>query len=224
MNYLLNTEKSNKRVLKASKELEKAIYTALETYSNVHRGTGLNSMITTALFERAREIILEYLELDNKYVVVFCSPLRVEKFKTQLNPESYFIVSSKDFGLPLGVRAIAVRKKVLRKCPAYYTGGGMIKHVTSNSVIWADIPERFEAGTPNIVNVIALAKSIQLVKMYGQIFKGKQPGTEQSAYEIVYDDEILELSGIKLLAKVRDSLIGRDIRVPTVEGIKNFLN
>ncbi|MFW9877835.1 MAG: aminotransferase class V-fold PLP-dependent enzyme [Candidatus Thorarchaeota archaeon] len=221
---IYNADNSEKKFLMAFKELENSIFRALATYSNVHRGTGHNSMITTTLFERAREIILKYLQLNHKYVVVFCSPLRVEKFKLQLKSKSYSIVSSKDFGLPLGVRAIAVRKKDLRKCSAFYTGGGMIKHVTSNSVIWADIPERFEAGTPNIVNIIALAKYIQLVEAYGQILKGKQQDFVKTQDEILYNDKILEYSGEELLEEVKKSLIGRFLRVPTVEGMKNFVN
>ncbi|MFX1489803.1 MAG: aminotransferase class V-fold PLP-dependent enzyme [Promethearchaeota archaeon] len=224
MIYLQNAENSEKKFLMASKELEKSIFSALETYSNVHRGTGHNSMLTTALFERAREIILKYLQLNHKYAVIFCSPLRVEKFKLQLKSKKYFIVSSKDFGLPLGVRAIAVKKKDLRKCSAFYTGGGMIKQVTSNAVIWADIPERFEAGTPNIVNIIALAKSIQLVEAYGQIFEEKQEDFVKPQHEILYKDEILKYSGEELFEELKTSLIGRSLRVPTVEGIKNFVN
>lgn len=43
-------------------KLEKGIYAALETYSNVHRGSGHNSLVSTHLYEQAREIVLEYLE------------------------------------------------------------------------------------------------------------------------------------------------------------------
>ena len=66
-------------------ELERGIQAALETYSNVHWGSGYFSMVSTRLFEAAREIIIEYLGLDKKrYVVVFCTPERTETLKTQL--------------------------------------------------------------------------------------------------------------------------------------------
>jgi len=156
-------------------ELERSVYAALETYSNVHRGTGHNSMVTTALFERAREIVLEYLELDKKkYVVVFCTPLRLKFFKTKLKAAISHVLSSKDIGLPLGIRAIAIKRKILRKSVLFHTGGGIIKHVTSNAVVWADIPEKFEAGTPNIINIIAFAKALQLIIHFGNIFITEQ--------------------------------------------------
>ena len=53
MNYLLNSENSEKEVSSAFNRLEKALYAALETYSNVHRGTGHNSLATTALYEQS---------------------------------------------------------------------------------------------------------------------------------------------------------------------------
>jgi len=52
-------------------ELERSVHAALETYSNVHRGSGHNSMVTTHLFEQARDIVLEYLGLNKrKYKVI----------------------------------------------------------------------------------------------------------------------------------------------------------
>ena len=47
-------------------ELERGVHAALETYSNVHRGSGHNSMVSTHLYEQARDIVLEYLGLNKK--------------------------------------------------------------------------------------------------------------------------------------------------------------
>ncbi|MFX0081911.1 MAG: aminotransferase class V-fold PLP-dependent enzyme [Candidatus Hodarchaeota archaeon] len=225
MNYLVQNENSATNTNDAFEELERALFTALKTYSNVHRGTGHNSLATTALYEQARVIILDYLQLNNKkYTVVFCSPLRLEIFKTQLNSTDYFILSSRDFELPLGVRAIAVKKRVLRKCSVIFTGGGMIKHVTSKYVIWADPPERFEAGTPNILNIIAFAVILQLIKNPDKVFKIRIPNWEETSHEILYHDELDKFSGIELLHELQKLLVGHNIKVPTLEGIKHFIN
>ena len=67
--------------------LERAVQAALETYSNVHRGSGHNSLVSTHLFEQARDIVLEYLGLNkDKYVVIFCTPRRAELLKAHLKP------------------------------------------------------------------------------------------------------------------------------------------
>ncbi|MHA1931011.1 MAG: aminotransferase class V-fold PLP-dependent enzyme, partial [Promethearchaeota archaeon] len=205
--------------------LKDSVYKVLETYSNVHRGTGHNSMITTRLFDRAREIILEHLQLNKKkYVVVFCSPRRLNIFRRQLKLNEYHVISSKDYNLPLGIRALAARKKSLRKCSSFYTGGGMIKHVTSNNVVWADIPERFESGTPSIINIITLALAIKFLEKYGKITKTISKDKAVSLDEIFYQDKSKEYSGKKLLQKMKELLIGYKYLVPTNQGFQNFIN
>jgi hypothetical protein len=90
-------------------ELESGVFAALETYSNVHRGSGHNSMVTTYLYEKAREIVLEYLGLNKKkFVVIFCTPRRAALLIGQLRPGSFTSVASHDFRLSLGVWALAV--------------------------------------------------------------------------------------------------------------------
>jgi hypothetical protein len=56
--------RDDNEMAEAFAELERGVHAALETYSNVHRGSGHNSMVTTHLFEQARDIVLEYLGLN----------------------------------------------------------------------------------------------------------------------------------------------------------------
>ena len=210
---------------KALTELERSMYVALETYSNVHRGTGYNSMVTTALYEKAREIVLEYLNLDkDKYVVVFTTPLRLKRFQKKLKKKSFHIVSSKKIGLPLGIRAIAAKEKDFKKVALYHTGGGMISHVAAKAVVWAEIPEKFEAGTPNIINVIAFAKALLIIKHIGNDFTKEQNSRNLSLEKILYSDNLLKYTGIDLLLKLREQLVGYDLLIPIVEGKKSYVN
>jgi len=210
---------------KALTELERSVYVALETYSNVHRGTGYNSMVTTALYEKAREIILEYLNLDkDKYVVVFTTPLRSKRFLKKLKKTSFHIVSSKKIGLPLGIRAIAAKEKDFKKVALYHTGGGMISHVAAKAVVWAEIPEKFEAGTPNIINVIAFAKALLIIKHIANDFTKEQNSRNLSLEKILYTDNLLKYTGIDLLLKLRDQLVGYGLLIPIVEGKKPYVN
>ncbi len=87
------------KMAEAFAELKRGVQAALETYSNVHRGSGHNSMVSTQLYEQARQIVLEYLGLNpGKYVVIFCTPRRAEMLKAQLKPTSCKSVSSQDRG------------------------------------------------------------------------------------------------------------------------------
>ena len=202
-------------------ELQRGVYAALETYSNVHRGSGHNSMVSTQLYEQARDIVLEHLGLSkDKYAVIFCTPRRAATLKAQLKPESYRNVSSQDIGLPLGVRALAVNRKALPGGIPFQTGGGTARLVAPGWVIWARAPDRFEAGTPAIVNVIAFARALRLLRRYGHdAFRGaaskEVAGAEKLvATEILYHDELEQYAGRELLAELRQTLIGREVRVP----------
>jgi len=215
----------DKETAEAFAELKRGVHAALETYSNVHRGSGHNSMVTTHLFEQARDIVLKTLGLnEDKYVVIFCTPRRVELLKAQLEPKSYTSVASQDIGLPLGVRALAVDRKALPRGTPFQTGGGTARLVSPGWVIWANTPDKFEAGTPAIVNVIAFAKVLRLIQHFGNdAFQG--PTAEKlAATEILYHDELEKYSGRELLDELRQTLIGQRVRVPTVEGARPYIN
>ncbi len=206
-------------------ELQRGVHAALETYSNVHRGSGHNSMVSTHLFEQARDIVLEYLGLNkDRYVVIFCTPRRAEVLKAQLEPESYQSMSSQDIGLPLGLRALAVDRKALPRGTPFQTGGGTARLVSPGWVIWANAPDKFEAGTPAIVDVIAFAKALRLIQHFGNdAFRGAV-AEKRTATEILYHDELEKYSGRELLDKLRQTLIGQGVRVPTVEGARPYIN
>jgi selenocysteine lyase/cysteine desulfurase len=206
-------------------ELERGVNATLETYSNVHRGSGHNSMVTTHLFEQARDIILEYLGLKkSRYMVIFCTPRRETSLKAQLKPGNYRSVSSQDIGLSLSVRALAVKRKALPRGTPFQTGGGTTRLVSPGWVIWAHPPDRFEAGTPAIVNIIAFARALQLIKHFGNDTFKDATAEKLTAVEILYHDELEEYSGRKLLDELRQTLIGRRVLVPTVEGARPYIN
>jgi len=206
-------------------ELEKTIHAALETYSNVHRGNGHFSLATTHLFEQARKIILEYLGLSTaNYVVVFCTPRSAELLTAQLKVGSFQLISSLDFGLPLGVRALVIRKNALPKRIPFHTGGGTARLMSKDWIVWAAAPDRFEAGTPAIINIIAFAKALLIIQVSGKdTFLNTIP-EKLTAAEIVYQDELDKFSGQELLQELRKTLIGRGVQVPTVKGIRPFIN
>ncbi|MGE5601933.1 MAG: aminotransferase class V-fold PLP-dependent enzyme [Nitrososphaerales archaeon] len=210
-------------------ELERGVFAALETYANVHRGSGHNSMVTTLLYEQAREIVLEHLGMKADKQVIFCSPWRAALLGAQLERGSYQSLSSQDIGLPLGVRALVVDRRALPGGVPLQPGGGTARLVSSRWVMWAKAPDRFEAGTPAIVNVIAFARALRLVGNFGSdAFRAPDtgmPGDEkQLATEILHRDELENYSGRKLLEELRKTLIGRDVFVPTVAGASSFIN
>jgi selenocysteine lyase/cysteine desulfurase len=220
--YLENTENETSN---AFEELEEGVCSALKTYSNVHRGSGHFSLATTHLFEQAREIVLEYLGLNKgNFVVIFFSPRRAKIFIQQLQPESYRMVSSREFGLSLGITALAVKRNKLPKGAPFHAGGGTARLISKEWIIWAKSPDRFEAGTPAIINIIAFAKALRMIQQSGKVIFTSSLSEELTATEILYRDELENLSGKELLDELRKTIIGRDVQVPTTEGLRTFIN
>ena len=210
---------------RAYADLERATRAALEHYSNVHRGTGHNSLITTALYERTRDIVLEYLGLGRGYTTVFLTPWRLEGFLGQLGPgRDVRVASSADLGLPLGLRAAAVRKGDLPRGIPFQTGGGTVKMVSTDWIDWADAPMRFEAGTPNIAGAISFAKALSLAGRFGRDVFRKRKGADIAPDELLRKDGLAGYSGVDLLAQLRATLVGRGVLVPTARGDEPYVN
>ncbi|MEZ5070756.1 MAG: aminotransferase class V-fold PLP-dependent enzyme [Bacteroidales bacterium] len=164
--------------------------------------------------------------------LIFCSPWQSRSLVDGLAPESYRILSSAEMGLALGLRAVAVRKKDLPKGPPVHSGGGTAKLISYDWTIWAGSPARFEAGTPAVINCIALARALQLRN------GGRNPenpfnsgntgnpeiGSEPRVPEEDPGKDFTGLRGKELLNAFRDTCIGKDLAVPTTNGPAAFLN
>ncbi len=205
----LSSVSDTSRSVVGAASFEGRLLSALARYSNVHRGTGHNSIVTTALYEQARKIVRKHLGLGRDHTVVFLTPWRAANFLRQLRRSQATIVSSADLGLPLGIRAVAARMRSLPGGVPFQPGGGTIRLVSPNKVAWAGVPDRFEAGTPNIVGAIALASALRL--------GGPGPTADQLPVEAA-------LSGDRLLAAMKQQLIGGDVLVPTADGDRTYVN
>ena len=68
---------------------------------------------------------------------------------------------------PTGVGVLYGKYSVLDSMPPWHGGGEMIKNVTFEKTTFADVPARFEAGTPMIAEVIGLGKAIEWISEKG---------------------------------------------------------
>jgi cysteine desulfurase/selenocysteine lyase len=83
-----------------------------------------------------------------------------------LDADFYCFSAHKLFG-PTGVGVLYGKQKWLDEMPPYQTGGGVIKTVTFEKTTFADLPLKFEAGTPHISGAIGLAAAINYVNTLG---------------------------------------------------------
>lgn len=65
---------------------------------------------------------------------------------------------------PYGIGALYGRREVLEKMEPYQSGGSMIDRVDYDKTRFADIPQKFEAGTPNISGAIGLGEAVSIVE------------------------------------------------------------
>ena len=68
---------------------------------------------------------------------------------------------------PTGVGVLIARKNILEKMDPFMGGGEMINTVNMDKSTWNEVPWKFEAGTPNIAQVIGLGASIDYLEEIG---------------------------------------------------------
>jgi selenocysteine lyase/cysteine desulfurase len=79
----------------------------------------------------------------------------------------YLVFSAHKMYAPFGIGVLIGPKSVFDKGNPDYSGGGTIDIVTHNYIKWAEPPHKEEAGSPNIIGVIALTAAIETLTMFG---------------------------------------------------------
>lgn len=85
----------------------------------------------------------------------------------ELDCDFYAVSSHKMYG-PTGTGFLYGKKDLLDAMPPYQGGGEMISEVTFAKTTYNDLPYKFEAGTPNIADVIALRAAIEFIQQLGK--------------------------------------------------------
>jgi cysteine desulfurase/selenocysteine lyase len=83
-----------------------------------------------------------------------------------LDCDFYAISCHKVYG-PTGVGVLYAKKKWLEVLPPYVGGGGMISEVNKNTITYAPLPEKYEAGTMPTAEVVAFSQSIKFMNSIG---------------------------------------------------------
>lgn len=103
-----------------------------------------------------------------------------------LDCDFYVFSSHKMYG-PTGIGVLYGKKKWLEEMPPYQGGGEMIAKVTFEHTTYAELPFKFEAGTPDFVGIAAFAKALDFIE---------ETGLENIAS---HEHELLEYAQNKLL-------------------------
>ncbi|MDN5212190.1 cysteine desulfurase [Fulvivirgaceae bacterium BMA12] len=131
-----------------------------------------------------------------------------------LDCDFYVFSLHKLFG-PTGSGILYGKRSFLEAMPPFRGGGEMIKEVTFEKTTYNDIPYKFEAGTPNIADVVAIKKALEFVEEYGKDNIAK------------YEDELLRygneqlqtIPGLKFIGTAQDRV---SVISFIIEGIHHF--
>ncbi len=105
---------------------------------------------------------------------------------------------------PSGVGILWGRQSILEEMQPFQGGGSMIDQVTIDGFTWGELPARFEAGTPPIVEAIGLGSAVEYLEKIDvdQIEEHEQVLVKR-AYEL-----IMEVDGAKILGPAADCRAG----------------
>ena len=131
-----------------------------------------------------------------------------------LDVDYYCFSAHKMYG-PTGVGVLYGKEALLDELPPYQGGGEMIKEVSFEKTTYADLPHKFEAGTPNIAGVVAFKASLDFITSLGiENIEKHEDQLEQYAAE-----QLSKISGMQFIgeAKKRAALVSFNI-----EGLHSY--
>ena len=131
-----------------------------------------------------------------------------------LDADFYVFSGHKLFG-PTGIGVLYGKETILNDMPPYKGGGDMIKSVSFEKTTFNEIPHKFEAGTPNIVGGIGLAKAIEYIQQIGFDFIQEQ----EEKLKIAATGMLNSIEGVRIIGQAakKDSVISF-----TIDGLHPF--
>lgn len=111
-----------------------------------------------------------------------------------LDCDFYVFSSHKMYG-PTGVGVLYGKEKLLEAMPPYQGGGEMISHVSFEGTTFAELPFKFEAGTPDFVGIAAFDKALDFLENVGL---EKIERHENELLKIATDELRAEIPGIRI--------------------------
>lgn len=103
-----------------------------------------------------------------------------------LDADFYVFSSHKMYG-PAGIGVLYGKEELLEKMPPYQGGGEMIEHVSFEHTTYAELPFKFEAGTPDFVDIAALSRALDFIE---------ETGIERIA---AHEHELLDIATAEML-------------------------
>ncbi len=118
-----------------------------------------------------------------------------------LDADFYVLSAHKLYG-PTGMGVLYGKKEILDAMPPYRGGGEMIKEVTFAHTTYNDLPYKFEAGTPNIADVVAVKSALEYMAGLG---KENIAAHEHDLLQYA-TEQLGELEGLRIIGQAKDKI------------------
>ncbi len=129
----------------------------------------------------------------------------------ELDCDFFAISSHKVYG-PTGIGVLYGKRALLEAMPPFMGGGEMIKDVTFEKTTWNDLPYKFEAGTPNIADTVALKAALDFVSGIGKAVIRKH----EDALLKYATEQLQSIDGIRLIGTAKQKV---SVASYVVEGV-----
>lgn len=106
----------------------------------------------------------------------------------------FFVFSGHKLYAPMGTGILYGKEEILNKIQPFHGGGEMIATCSFEKTTYADLPFRFEAGTPNVGGNIALGAAVDFIENIGQ----EQLQNHENALLEYAQKKLLEIEGLKI--------------------------
>jgi len=114
----------------------------------------------------------------------------------------FFVLSSHKIYGPTGVGVLYGKKNLLESMPPYQGGGEMIKEVYFDNITYADLPYKFEAGTPNIADTVAFKAALDFTKAVGK----DNIRQHENALLRYATQQLEQINGLRIIGKAKDKI------------------
>ncbi|GAA4451703.1 cysteine desulfurase [Nibrella saemangeumensis] len=118
-----------------------------------------------------------------------------------LDVDFYVFSAHKLYG-PTGMGALYGKKALLESMPPYRGGGEMIKEVTFEKTTYNDLPYKFEAGTPNIADVIAVKSALEYLDTLG---KANVAAHENDLLRYA-TEQLIAIDGLRIVGQAKNKI------------------
>lgn len=109
----------------------------------------------------------------------------------------FFVFSGHKMYAPMGTGILYGKEDLLRKIQPFHGGGEMIATCSFEKTTYADLPFKFEAGTPNVGGNIALGAAVDFMERIGH----EQIQTHENALLEYAQKKLLEIDGLRIYAE-----------------------